>query len=1090
MKLQPVLTVLVAGTLFGVSASAQTAPQPAADPLADGFRNPPDSARPRVWWHWMNGNVTEEGVRLDLEWMRRIGLGGVQTFDAALSTPQIVKNRLAYMTPEWKQAFALSVQKARSLGLEYAIPSAPGWSETGGPWVKPEDGMKKLAWSVTDVTGGERGPIRLASPPTTTGLYQMIPADASNLPSLYRDVKVLAFPATPDKLPAPRGMKSAEGAIDPTKLMDGDLATPVEIAPAGKPGWVLIDYGRPQSIRSARIAFVAEHSPLSGVGIKLEASDDGVTFRPVAEDTGESFASTTFSFAPVTARYFRVTLAVHSVVRNDLIQGAAPGFTLEGLPFGSPPKPVTVGEVALSDASAINRGEAKAGFSTVENYLPLATPAAVGGGVDPARVIDLTSKLRPDGTLDWRPPVGSWRIVRLGWSLTGTENHPATAEATGLEVDKLDPGAVKRYADAYLKMISDAGGPLGKDGIGALLNDSTETGPQNWTSDMIGEFTRRRGYDPTPWLPALTGVVVGDPARSDTFLSDYRRTLGELQAEVHYRGMAEAAHARGMIHYSEAMENGRPTFGDDMEMRRFADVPMAAMWAFRRNQQPAPVYLADVRGAASTAHVYGKKLVAAESMTSALAPWSYAPAELKRVIDQEFAAGVNLPVIHDSAHQPNGEGPGLSLSIFGQFFNRNETWAEQARPWIDYIARTSYLLQQGRFAADIAYFYGDDAPLTAIFKNKPVADLPAGYAYDFVGGDAVANQLSVKDGQLVTSSGMSYRLLQLAGGDARMTLATLRHIRALVKAGATVAGPKPLPSASLTDPQGEFDSIVAALWDGAEGKGRVFATADAALAAMRTTRDVDAEGLHFVHRVLPDGDLYFLSNPGAAREIQASFRVASRQPELWSAETGASAAVSWRIENGRTIVPLHLGADDAVFVLFRHPTTKTSETVTQPARTDLMALDNGWTLSFQTGRGAPASPVPATTGSFAVNADPAIKYFSGTASYRQTIDVPAAWTRRHLWLDLGQVGDIAEVIVNGKPARTLWRGPYAAEIGPLLKSGRNMIEIRVTNLWTNRLIGDVQHGATKIGKVYIPTFRPDAPLRPAGLIGPVKLSAE
>src|ERR1700740_959101 len=138
-----------------------------ADELAEGFRNPPQSARPRVWWHWMNGNITKEGIRKDMEWMQRVGIGGLQNFDANLETPQIVDKRLVYMTPEWQDAFRYAVAVADNLGLEMAIAAAPGWSETGGPWVMPEDGMKKLAWSEMLVTGGKKISLKLPAPPST-----------------------------------------------------------------------------------------------------------------------------------------------------------------------------------------------------------------------------------------------------------------------------------------------------------------------------------------------------------------------------------------------------------------------------------------------------------------------------------------------------------------------------------------------------------------------------------------------------------------------------------------------------------------------------------------------------------------------------------------------------------------------------------------------------------------------------------------------------------------------------------------------------------------------------------------------------------
>ena len=247
-----------------------------------------------------------------------------------------------------------------------------------------------------------------------------------------------------------------------------------------------------------------------------------------------------------------------------------------------------------------------------------------------------------------------------------------------------------------------------------------------------------------PWLPALTGVIVGSRSESDRFLFDFRRTLADLIASEHYGTVAKVARERGLLVYGEALEGGRPSLGDDMAMRSYTDIPMAALWTYRPDAGPNVVSFADMKGAASVAHLYGQGLVAAESMTSGMAPWAHAPLDLRRVIDLEFAYGINRPVIHTSVHQPvDDKQPGLSLMIFGQFFNRHETWAEMARPWIDYLSRNSLMLQQGRYFADVAYFYGEEGPLTGLYLNKPVSDAPVRYGYDFINTDALLNLVSV-----------------------------------------------------------------------------------------------------------------------------------------------------------------------------------------------------------------------------------------------------------------------------------------------------------------------------------------------------------
>ena len=308
-------------------------------------------------------------------------------------------------------------------------------------------------------------------------------------------------------------------------------------------------------------------------------------------------------------------------------------------------------------------------------------------------------------------------------------------------------------------------------------------------------------------------VVIKSTEDTDRFLWDFRRTLGQLLAENHYGEIADDLHSHGMSYYSEALEYHRPSLGDDMEMRSKADVPMGALWTWAGEPGPDVDYLSDLRGAASIAHIYGQNLVGAESMTSRGPAWSFSPNSLKKVADLEFALGVNRFEIHESTHQPVPDlAPGLTLGPYGLWFNRNNTWAEEAEPWIDYLARCSYMLQQGHYSADVAYFYGEEGPLTAVFGWKGVEDAPDGYGFDFVNSDVILHELTVKDGQLVTPGGTSYRVLYLGGQSRRMTLPVLRRIRDLVSEGAVLVGERPEDSPSLADDEGEFQHVADQLW--------------------------------------------------------------------------------------------------------------------------------------------------------------------------------------------------------------------------------------------------------------------------------------
>ncbi|WP_428332545.1 glycosyl hydrolase [Novosphingobium sp.] len=1094
-----------------------------ADDLADQFRDPPQPARPRVWWHWMNGNITKDGIAKDLAWMQDVGIGGVHVFDVNLMTPQIVDKRLVYMTPDWKDAFHFAVTEADRRGMELAVASSPGWSETGGPWVTPRDGLKKLVWSETRLLPGQRATQPLALPPGVTGPYQSLTMqpgidDAASgqkpptPPQLYCDIAVLAVPVREAALPAPTARSGAGVALDAAILTGADLEHPVLVAhpAAGDPASVVLSWPQPQTVRAVHV-FIAHASVMFAgtlVSPVLEASDDGRTWRKVADVPAEG-VPTTIGFAPVTARQFRLVLHPNAPVMSNM--GApAPGIIMPGL-FGGPPNgvqpPWDVRQFRLDASPAVDRFETKAGFALSMDYFKLANPADGATGARPADVIDLTVQLGADDRLDWTAPTlpagWSWRVIRLGHSLLGTTNHPAPAEATGLEVDKFDAPAVNRYITHYLGMIRDAAGPglVGARGVTALLNDSIEVGAANWTPAMLAAFQSARGYDARPWLPALTGVLIGSRSETDAFLFDWRRTLADLMASAHYGTIARAAHANGLKLYGEALEDKRPSLGDDMAMRSHTDIPMAALWTYPQGSPPNPSYIADMRGAASVAHIYGQNLVAAESMTSALNYWADSPRTLKHVIDTEFLNGVNRPVVHDSVHQPTDDKqPGLSLLIFGQFFNRHEAWAPLARAWVDYMARNALMLQQGHFIADLGYFYGEEAPLTGLYGLAPVADAPVTHGYDFVNADALLHVLGNRGDTLISPGGAQYRALYLGGSSRHMSLIALTRIAALVEGGARVIGHPPIGDPGMAGADSaKYAALVARLWpqgdvlgaDAKVGAGRVVVAADAesGLAALGVASDfVGTADTGFVHRHWAQGDDWFVVNRGqGATTTEAHFRVTGKVPELWQAETGHSEPVSYRIVGGETIVPLALDGEGAVHVVFRKAGAA-SAMVGVPVPHTAAGLDGAWTVAFQPGRGAPATTVLAPLTPLNANADSGISHFAGVATYHHDLITPAAWQPgQPLWLNLGDVREMAEVRVNGQVAGTLWHPPYRIDIGGLVHRGANTLDLRVATLWVNRLIGDAKPGAVKVAWTALPTYRADAPLRPAGLIGPVTL---
>lgn len=1107
------LSIVCSFTLAAQGVPSAPPASPSADELLRNFQDPPNSARPRVWWHWMNGNIAPEGIKLDLDWMHSVGVGGVTIFEGAISTPQVVPRRLIYMTPEWKQAFDYAVTTARKLNMEVAIASSPGWSETGGPWVPAAQGMKKMVWSATRVEGGKPFTGKLPHPPQVDGTFQNFQVSGRRgpdgkivvPPEYYGDVTVIGYKIPDDdKTQAelnPR-ITASGGTPNVPAFSDGDVNTvALDLKPAeqGSGAWIQFDYGRVQKIQAVTLASldgmisVFDHGN-DGQAPWIESSDDGKEFHKIADMPFSSLPERTVSFNAVTARNFRIVF-----------------------PKGTATQRIT--EAVLSSGARVNQFEKRAGYANARNFYEISDPDVEPGSVVAQKdIIDLSGKMQPDGTLDWTPPAGNWMILRIGYSLTGHENGPAPAEATGLEVDKFNRAYVKNYIDGYLKMYADTvgAGKMGKDGISYMLTDSIEVGPQNWTDKMLDEFQKRRGYDARPWLPALTGVVIKSTADTDRFLWDFRRTISQLLAENHYGAIAEELHAHGLRYYGEALEQHRPSLGDDMEMRSKTDIPMGALWTWVGSPAPNPSYLADLRGAASVAHIYGQNIVGAESMTSRGPAWSFAPSNLKTVADLEFALGVNLFQIHESSHQPLADmAPGLTLGPYGIWFNRNDTWADYAGPWVDYLARCSYMLQQGRFYADVAYFYGEEGPLTAVFGWKPVQDAPEGYGFDYVNSDVILNHLTPSNGRLVTPGGTSYRILFLGGSSKRMTLPVLEQLTKLVQQGAIIVGSKPINSPSLADDEARFHKLADQLFGSKAspagtvhklGKGRVYIgmSANDVLKALDAPRDfeytkpeTDTE-LMFVHRKLDSGDVYFVDNrKNRAEHLDVTFRVDGKVPELWDPAAGKATAVAYKFVNGRTTIPLQLDPNGSTFVVFTKPTTEASLEIPAPSKIQLTSLDDSlnsdWNVSFQPGRGAPQSEHFGRLVSWSDNTNVGIRYFSGTATYSKTLDMPegALQAGAHYWLDLGEVKDIAEVVVNGKNLGILWKTPFKIDVTSALKPGSNSLHIEITNLWVNRLIGDQQSYSVK--KYTFTDFAPykaDSPLLPSGLLGPVHITAE
>lgn len=1034
--------------------------------LYDGFRNPPSECRPRVWWHWMNGNISKDGIRKDLLWMKEAGVGGVQVFDAGLDVPQIVPERVAFMTEPWKEAYRYAVELADSLGFEFATACAGGWSDTGAPWVTPEEAMKTLNWKEFAVDGGRRISVRLPEPNAVCGKYLTHSFFAVPHPEydFYRDIAVIAvrIPEYDRSVEEMGGVIRTSDGKDASSLLNGDLNDVCTVRPDGG-GYAWIEFRFPQTTTVRSIFSARKDDWQVKDGRHVEVSADGVRYTTVQVGfPAVNIPFVTFDIPESEGKFFRIVSDV------------------EG-------EPLDYTELRLYTTAKVNLDTEKAGFF---NAIKVSDKFRTPEFKDATReedVLDLTSCVH-DGILDWTAPEGRWRVYRFGYNVRGRRNNPASPEAAGLETDKLDPAVTVKYYHKYIGMLNEASG--GKVGtvLKYIMTDSYEAGCQTWTANMPAEFLARRGYDLLPWLPALAGHIIGSSERTERFLQDWKRTLGEMMVDYHYNVIDPVLKSYGLKRYTEFHESGKAFPANGFEIKRNADIPMGAFWP-DEDSLIHYRYHNDIRESASVSHFYGQNLVAAESFTTEgdlrdrlgrSFLWDSFPVRYKGGADLALANGLNTFVIHCSPHQPvDDKVPGVSLSKYGSWFQRHETWAGEARAWTDYLARSSYMLRQGKFVADVAYFF-DEAVNTTDRFNDELPVVPKGYAFDYVDRNMIANPA------------FSYRALLLDPKIGAMSIEALRAVKALADRGVIIAGAEPGTYPGLAWHDAEFRDLVNSIWHSGRKNVVPFDSAGDALAASGYARDVDFlkgdDGeLRFVHRKCDDCEIYWIGNPYGAKKITASFNVSGRVPRILDAVKGTVEEISYRTSGGRTLIDLDLGQRDAVFIVFDERTEVLEKTFPTKHYFSSKNIDAPWSVSFQPGRGAPESVRMDKLVSLSESADPGIKYFSGTATYSTEFRIAGLHPGSKYVLRLGRLHSMARVRVNGRDCGLLWTVPFETDITGMLKKGRNRLEVEVTNGWFNRLLGDAQPGAVPITWAEPSFVEADDLIHPAGLLGPVEI---
>lgn len=1092
------------------------------------FQNPSKDARPQVWWHWMDGNVSKEGIRKDIEWMKRNGIGGFHQFDAGgVNMPRAAKVKLPYLSDGWKDAFRFALDLADSLDMDVTIASAPGWSSTGGTWVKPDDAIKKLEWRSIDTRGGKIS-VQMPALYNVVGPYQdyLTDNDRIEVKPHGKDLYVLAVRLSNSD----KSMNALGAQVSKSESM------------------ISVEFRKPQTIKALTLKSMAMGSrPRSGkpeCRNILECSDDGVKWRKVCDIEPTVLPYLTMNIPPACAQFFRVK-----------------GEKLESL--------------ELYTVTKVNHCQELGGFGVIHDFWKYHTPYSKDA-IRTSDVIDLTGKMTADGKLECTLPAGRWRIYRFGWSITGKVNHPASPEATGLEVDKLDPDAWMRYFRTYLDLYKEAaGGMLGEKGIRYLLVDSYEAGAYTWTPKMAEEFKARRGYDLLPWLPVLTGEIIGSSEMSERFLWDWRRTLGELFSE-NYDRINEIVKEYDLAgRYTESHEGGRAYTGDGMDPKIKATIPMAAFWMENTpTGSSVPSAICDIRESASVSHIYGQPLVAAESFSvngDEGRAYTYCPENMKYIADVGLSAGVNRFVIHESASQPNDKYlPGLQLFRYGQWLHRNETWGEYAWVLTDYLARSSSMLQQGTSVADILLYYGEDLNITGLYGGDAFSTLPQvpdGYNYDFANPTVLRSGVKAENGILVAPSGARYMVLWLDRNCEVMSLDILKKIKEFADAGVIICGKEPKQCAGLKADDRAFASIVDDVWhsrrknvftkgledclrrSGIEPDFRATVTSEVASPiaepAETTSGHLDKLGdqdaseapantpdsygnFKYVHRTLPDStQIYWVRNfSGKDSNVELSFRDGGKFATIFNPENGEVMNTEVGHSGDLSNVSLQLLSADARFVVLsdkpqikvtvdtmlvnvpdsstilasdlttvaepvvRYGSPATEATYQTLEATVIQSINTTWQVHFNQKNGGTADEEFPELESWTRKENPVVKYFSGTAVYKTTIAVDSTTLADNskIFIDLGVVKNIADISVNGAEAGVLWKAPFrTADIKPLLKEGDNLLEIKVTNVWRNRMIGDVQPGEKNPVTAIRRFYKASDKLLPSGLLGPVRL---
>jgi len=1036
------------------------------------FRKPDKDYYPETWYHFIGGNVSKEGITADLEAIAEARISGIQLFHGQFGGEwPDVSPQIQTLSEDWDDLVQWTATECKRLNLRFSMQNCPGWSYAGGPWIEPENSMRHLVYSRTDIDGGKPVDLSLKQPEPSQEEWRN-----------YQDLFVIAFP-TPE----------------------GDSGTrliPLEIT-SNRPelSW------RDCLVDRKRITI----SPSMNEPIVLDIK----FFEKTILRTVEFPPIDSYAHAWVYAPGVKVTVYANlpgerrQVASLDMpaanwqddqpisiacSEGSSDSYRIEITNLHE----MTLRYIDFYSAARQQNWESEAAWTLrriVREDYPQQNSRA---WVDPATIIDITGSMDSLGQLNWTAPEGKWTVLRIGHVNTGQKNGPAPPEATGWEATKLNKNGIRANFDGYIGRLIKDGGVLQDGLLQGVLLDSWECKTQTWTPRLDKIFNEKWNYPLHSMFPALFGYVVDNPENTARFLRDWRVTLNDLLVENFFGEMKTLADKNGLkVSFETASGDVFP--GDILEYYKYADIPMCEFWQPRSDSYVGSIEFKPVKPAVSAARGYGKKRVAAEALTSFELTWNEHPRFLKDIADDHFAKGVTHLVFHTYTHNPRTDflPPSTSFGTrIGTPFLRLQTWGQYMPAFTDYLARCNYMLEAGNPVSDVLMYLGDEQ------NHKPpqLLPFPEGYSYDYCNPDMLLNRLSMKNGKLATPEGIQYRVLWLYDCK-RMLPETLEKIASFVEAGLIVVGYDPSGLATLSGGDAakqRFDSVIKKLWgDDSQnmltlGKGKVYKTSDigSVLTAENIDRDVvsNSPDLRWLHRQTDESDIYFLSTfPEKGYQGIVSFR-SRGNVEIWDALSGDIFAANSRINGDYTEVDIDIPAGNSCFVVIRNK--KSNKPLKLSKSINKLDLANAsWQINFPKRWGVENSPV--VSNQLVAWKDLPVsdegKSFSGTVTYETTFLMEDKLANAMYYLNLGRVEFIAKVSVNGKDAGTCWNSPYVLEVTEHLQQGENKLKVEVTSTWFNRLVYDAALPETDRKTWTIAGPEAGLPLKEYGLLGPVSI---